>query len=194
MAQSSFDKTDGQNLIEALNEEALNDLLPEVYAELKRLAAYHLKRERPNHTLRPTELVHEAYLQLRKQHSLNLQDRAYFLSIASTIMRRILVNYAKQRQNKKHGGNGNAQISPVTLDDRTLVEFEQDTFDLLELEDVLNELARRDARAVKIIELYFYDGLTFAEIAEVLQISLRTVMREWRFAKAWLYRKLKRRD
>ncbi len=194
MPESNSDKTDEQDLFEALDNEALNDLLPEVYTELKRLAAYHLKQERPNHTLRPTELVHEVYLQLSRQHSLNLNDRAYFLSIASTIMRRILINYAKRRRRKKHGGNGNAEVSLITLNDKTLIEFEQETFDLLELENALNELAHRDVRGVKIIEMYFYGGLTFEEIAGVLDVSLRTVMREWRFAKTWLYRKMKRSD
>lgn len=188
------EKTDVENLCEALDNEALNDLLTEVYAELKRLAAYHLKYERANHTLRPTELVHEVYLQLRKQHSLNLDNHAYFLSVASTLMRRILVNHAKRKQRKKRGGDGGGEVSLITLNEKTFIEFEQDTFDLLELENALNELARRDARGVKIIELYFYGGLTFEEIAGVLDVSLRTIMREWRFAKTWLYRKLKRSD
>jgi len=190
---SNSPATDEDDFLAAFNDAALDKLVPEVYTELKRLAAYHLKRERPNHTLRPTELVHEVYLRLREQHSLNLNDRAYFLSVASTMMRRVLVNYAKRKGRKKRG-EGNAPMPLITLNERTLVEFKQDTFDLLELEDALNELARRYARGVKIIELYFYGGLTFEEIAGILKISLRTVMREWRFAKTWLYRKLKRSD
>ncbi len=178
-------------LLEALNKIALDNLLPQVYNELKRLAAHHLKNERPNHTLHPTALVHEVYLQLLKQHSLNLDDRAYFLSIASTMMRRVLVNYAKRRARKKRG-EGNADVSLITLNEKTFIAFKEDIFDLLELENALNEFARYDARGVKIIELYFYGGLTYAEIAEVLKISTRTVMREWRFAKTWLYQKLKR--
>ena len=114
----SLAEANGENdLFEASDDEALKNLFTEVYGELRRLAAHHLKNERPNHTLRPTELVHEVYLQLRKQHSLNLNDRAYFLSIASTMMRRILVNYAKRRLRKKREG----QFSLVTLDDQTLV-------------------------------------------------------------------------
>lgn len=180
-------------LLEALNKIALDNLLPQVYNELKRLAAHHLKNERPNHTLHPTALVHEVYLQLLKQHSLNLDDRAYFLSIASTMMRRVLVNYAKRRARKKRG-EGIADVSLITLNEKTFIAFNEDIFDLLELENALNELARYDARGVKIIELYFYGGLTYAEIAEVLNVSTRTVMREWRFAKTWLYLKLKRSE
>lgn len=189
MTQLDLEKAGGEDLFASFNKAALDDLLPQVYAELKRLAAFHLKNERPDHTLRPTALVHEVYLQLLKQHSLNFQDRAYFLSIASTMMRRILVNYAKHRGRKKRGA-GNADVALITLNEKTFIEFKQDIFDLLELERALNELVRYDARQVKIIELYFYGGLTYAEIAEVLGISLRTVMREWRFAKTWLYRKL----
>lgn len=194
MEQLNSDNLTRNDSFEALNKTALDNLLPQVYAELKRLAAFHLKNERPDHTLRPTALVHEVYLQLLKQHSLDFQDRARFLSVTSTIMRRILVNYAKRRSRKKRGGEGNANVSLVTLNEKTFIEFKEDTFDLLELENALNELARHDARGVKIIELYFYGGLTYTEIAEVLGVSLRTVMREWRFAKTWLYRKLKRSE
>lgn len=193
MKQLNVNNLTGEDSFEAFNKAALDDLLPQVYNELKRLAAYHLKNERPNHTLRPTALVHEVYLQLLKQHSLNLNDRAYFLSIASTLMRRVLVNYAKRRARKKRG-EGNADVSLITLNEKTFIAFKEDIFDLLELENALNELARYDARGVKIIELYFYGGLTYAEIAEVLSISTRTVMREWRFAKTWLYMKLKRSE
>lgn len=171
----------------------LDKLIPEVYAELKRLAAYHLHNERPNHTLRPTELVHEVYLLLHRQHSLDLNDRVYFLSIASSIMRRVLVNYAKWRRRKKRG-EGRENIPLDALDEKTLIAFEQSDVDVIALEEVLVELAKRDAQSVKIIELHFYGGLTFEEIAGVLGISLSTVMREWRFAKSWLYRKLKRND
>ncbi len=167
----------------------LDKLIPEVYAELKRLAAFHLHNERPNHTLHPTELVHEAYLLLHQQHSLNLNDRVYFMSIASSIMRRVLVNYAKWRRRKKRGG-GVENIPLDELDEKTLIGFEQSEVDVIELEEVLLELATRDAQAVKIIELRFYGGLTFEEIARLLGVSLSTVMREWRFARNWLYRKL----
>lgn len=190
--QPNLQQSDGEALADS-DANDLDSLVAEVYSQLKRLAAFHLRRERPNHTLRPTELVHEVYLQMSRQHSLNLGDRAYFLSVASTMMRRVLVNYAKRRQRKKRGG-ADGNVSLITLNEKTLIEFNHDAFDLLELENALNELARRDRRGVKIIELYFYGGLTFEEIAGVLGLSRRTVMREWRFAKTWLYQKLKRSD
>ena len=168
----------------------LDELVPEFYAELKRLAAYHLQNERPNHTLRPTELVHEVYLLLHKQHSLDLDDRDYFLSIASSIMRRVLVNYAVRRRRKKRG-DGGENLPLAEIEEKTLIGFEKNEVDVIALEAVLLELGKRDARAVKIVEMHFYGGLTFDEIARVLGVSLSTVMREWRFARNWLYRNLK---
>ena len=171
----------------------LDKLIPEVYSELRRLAAYHLKNERPNHTLRPAELVHEAYLLLHKQHSLDVNDRVYFLYLASSTMRRVLVNYAKRRKRIKRG-EGKENIPLDELSETTLIVFEENKVDVIALEKVLIKLAKRDAQAVKIIELYFYGGLTFDEIAQVLAVSLRTMMREWRFAKTWLYRELNGSD
>lgn len=176
-----------------LSNRNLDKLIPEVYSELRRLAAYHLQNERPNHTLRPTELVHEAYLLLCKQHSLDVDDRVYFLYLASTTMRRVLVNHAKRRKRiKRRGGTENIPLDE--LSGKTLIGFEEDKVDVIALEKVLIKLAKGDAQAVKIIELYFYGGLTFDEIAQVLAVSLRTVMREWRFAKTWLYRELNGSD
>jgi len=172
-------------------DEELNELVPKVYAELKRLAAYHMQNERPNHTLRPTELVHEVYLLLNKQHSINLNDRVYFLSIASSIMRRVLVNYAIHRRRKKRG-EGKENIPLDEIEEKTLIGFEQSEIDVIALEKALVELARHDAQCVKIIEMHFYGGLTFEEIARLLDVSLSTVMREWRFARNWLYQNLNR--
>ncbi len=186
---SEPDATSEDDFFATLDDKDLDKLIPEVYSELKRLAAYHLHNERPNHTLRPTELVHEVYLLLHKQHSLDVNDRVYFLSIASTIMRRVLVNYALRRKRKKRGeGRGNLSLGAV--EENTLIDFEQNEVDVIALEEVLIELAKRDAQAVKIIELHFYGGLTFEEIARLLDVSLSTVMREWRFARNWLYRNL----
>lgn len=176
-------------LSETFDAERLNELVSKVYTEMKRLAAYHLQNERPNHTLRPTELVHEVYVLLRKQHSLEFQDRVYFLSFASSIMRRVLVNYAKRRKRIKRG-EGKENVLLDEIREKTLVEFGQTQVDVIALERVLLELAERDARAVKIVEMRFYGGLTFEEIACVLEISLSTVMREWRFARNWLFRNL----
>ncbi len=171
----------------------LDKLIPEVYSELNRLAAFHLQNERPNHTLRPAELVHESYLLLHKQHSLDVNDRVYFLCLASSTMRRVLVNYAKRRKRIKRG-EGREHIPLDELSEKTLIDFEENKVDVIALEKLLIKLAKRDAQAVKIIELYFYGGLTFDEIAQVLGVSSRTVMREWRFAKTWLYQELKGGD
>jgi RNA polymerase sigma factor (TIGR02999 family) len=182
-----------KNLFASADGAELNKLVVEVYAELKRLAAYHLKNERPNHTLRPTELVHEVYLLLQKQHSLNLENRVFFVSLASSIMRRVLVNYAKHRNRKKRG-EGLEQVSIDDLNDKTLIDFEQNQIDVLALEESLTKLAKLDARQVKIVELHFYGGLTFEEIAGVLDISMSSVMREWRFARTWLYQNMNKSD
>jgi len=185
--------TNEVDFFDGLGDEDLNALIPKVYAELKRLAAYHLPNERPNHTLHPTELVHEVYLLLHKQHSLDFNDRVYFLSVASSIMRRILVNYAVHRKRKKRGDG--REILPLDeIEERTLIGFEHKEIDVIALEKVLLELGRRDARAAKIVEMHFYGGLTFEEIARLLDISLSTVMREWRFARNWLYRNLKHKE
>ncbi len=176
-------------MFDAIGYKDLDKLIPEVYAELKRLAAYHLRRERPNHTLRPTELVHEVYLQMVNQHSLDLQDRVYFVSLASTIMRRVLVNYAKSRNRKKRG-DGQEKVSFEDIKEKTLIDIEQNQIDIIALEESLNELAKRDERQMKIVEMHFFGGLTFDEIARVFGISLSSVMREWRFARSWLYKHL----
>jgi len=177
-------------LLESFGHLDLDKLIPEIYAELKRLAAYHLHRERANHTLRPTELVHEVYLRLAGQHSLSLEDRAYFVSLASTMMRRVLVNYAKNRNRKKRG-DGREKVSLDEAEVKTLIDVEQTRIDVIALEEVLNDLEKRDARQVKIVELHFFGGLTFQEIADALGISLRSVMRDWEFARVWLYQRLK---
>ena len=188
---SEFDVINEADLAKAFAGERLNEIVTKVYTELKRLAAYHLQNERPNHTLRPTELVHEVYLLLQRQHSLNLDDRVYFLSIASSIMRRVLVNYAIHRRRKKRG-EGSEVVAFDQIEEKTLVGFEQTEVDIIALEKVLLELAKRDARSVKIVEMHFYGGLTFDEIARILDVSLSTVMREWRFARNWLYQNLNR--
>lgn len=170
----------------AVKQQDLDNFIPKAYAELRRLAAYHLRFERPNHTLRPTDLVHEVYLRLKDQYSLNLDDRAAFFTAASSMMRRILVNHAKRRNRIKRG----AGVENVTLDEglgQTLVSMEQRLFDVLALDEALVNLANLDPRQVRIVELHFYGGLTFDEIAGILDISLSTVQREWRMARNWLY-------
>lgn len=172
------------------NTDALDELMPQVYTELKRLAGHHLKNERTNHTLSPTAVVHEVYILLRAQHSIDLNDRVYFLSLASTMMRRVLVNYAKNRKRKKRG-EGIPKVSIDSIKEITLVQFEDNQVDFIELENALNQLTKRNKRQERIVELRFFGGLKNEEIAELMGISERTVIRDWKFAKTWLYKKLK---
>jgi RNA polymerase sigma factor (TIGR02999 family) len=163
----------------------LDDFLPLVYDELKKIAAHKLAAERSNHTLQATALVHEAYLRLVEQHSVNWQNRAHFFAIAAEMMRRILVNHAESHKAKKRG-DGKTMIS---LDDAENLAAEQE-IDLIFLDNALNELAKFDASAARIVELKFFGGLTNEEAAEVLGVSDSTVKREWRMARAWLTTKL----
>ena len=167
----------------------LDGVIQETYSELRRLAAHHLKYENPDHLLRPTELVHETYLQLRKQHSLDVEDRVYFLSIASTIMRRILVNSAKYRKRKKRG-DGIPALSLESLPDIEVGKSDRNSIDVLILECALNELAEHNPRQTRIVELHCFGGLTFSEISSVMDLSRSTVMREWKEAREWLSSRL----
>lgn len=164
------------------NQAALDRLLPLVYDELHRMAAARLGRERPDHTLQPTALVHEAYLRLVDQKSADWRNRAQFFGIAATMMRRILVNHARDRAAQKRGGGGER----VSLS--AAVEWGgEPELDLIGLDDALSRLATLDARKGQIVDLKFFAGLNTEEIAEVLHVSASTVERDWRFARAWLY-------
>jgi len=164
--------------------------MPKAYAELRRLAAYHLRFERPGHTLRPTDLVHEAYIRLRRQHSIEGFSRVQFMSLASLMMRRILVNHARRRGRQKRG-DGVVDVPIELADGRTQIGFADHQVDILALEEALVRLAKFDPRQVQIVEFHFFGGLQFDEIAELLGISRSTVMREWRLARNWLYLQLK---
>ncbi len=168
------------------NRENLDEFLPLVYGELKKIAAYKLSLERGNHTLQATALVHEAYLRLIDQHSVDWQNRAHFFAIASEMMRRILVNYAESRNAQKRG-DGQTLIS---LDDVDVLADKSNEVDLIFLDNALNELAEFDKTQAKIVELKFFGGLTNEEAAEVLGVSESTIKREWRMARAWLTTKL----
>ena len=165
--------------------ESLDEFLPVVYDELKRIAARKLASERRNHTLQATALVHEAYLRLIDQHSVNWQNRAHFFALAAEMMRRILVNYAESHNAKKR----NEGKTLVSLDDAEPVAGEA-AVDLIFLDNALRELAEFDPPAARIVELKFFGGLTNEEAAEVLGVSDSTVKREWRAARAWLTTKL----
>jgi RNA polymerase sigma factor (TIGR02999 family) len=170
------------------DKEALDQLMPVVYDELRRLAQNYLSRERPDHTLQTTALVHEAYLRLVDQKSVNWQNRAQFFGIAARMMRRILINHAKERQAKKRQGHA----TRVSLDDAVNF-FEKRELDLASLDEALNELAILDPQQAQIVELRFFGGLTIEEVSEVLEISPATTKREWDSAKLWLRRQLLRR-
>jgi RNA polymerase sigma-70 factor, ECF subfamily len=162
--------------------QALDQALPLVYDELHRLAAQYLARERPNHTLQPTALVNEAYLRLIGQQRTDWRNRAQFIGIAANMMRRILVNYARDRSAAKRGG-GRERVSLSLVE----ISSDQSEVDLIALEDALTRLAALDPRKAKVVDLRFFGGLTMDEIAEVLETSRATVEREWSFARAWLY-------
>lgn len=164
-------------------EDGPDGTLPVVYAELRRLAAAYLSRERQGHTLQPTALVHEAYLRLTDQRQIDWTNRAQFIGLAAVMMRRILVNHARDRIADKRGGG--AEHVPLTLAGEGIGAPE---VDLLDLHEALNDLTETDPRKGRIVELKFFGGLTTAEIAENLGLSVATVERDWKFARAWLYR------
>ena len=161
---------------------ALDQMLPLVYEELRRLAAHYLSREPTGHTLQPTALVHEAYLRLIDQRRADWTNRAQFLGLAAGMMRRILVNRARDRVAAKRGG-GAERVSLSLVD----AASGGPDVELIALEDALERLAALDPRKARVVELKFFGGLTIQEIAEVLQVSGATVEREWSFARAWLY-------
>jgi RNA polymerase sigma factor (TIGR02999 family) len=161
----------------------LDDVFPLVYDELRRLAAQHLGRERPNHTLQPTELVHETYMRLVSQHSVNWGDRVQFFGVASQMMRRILVNHALALRTEKRGGG--TTIITLAPEHDTPHELE---VDVLALDEALVTLASIDARQARVVELRFFGGLNIDETAQLLGISAATVKREWTTAKLWLRR------
>lgn len=166
--------------------EAADALLRLVYDELRRQAHYYLQKERRGHTLQTTALVHEAYLKLIKQKSFAWENRSQFFGVAATIMRRILIDYAKTRHRAKRGG----ESDPLPLEDALTVSVSDSNFDLLELDEALNRLAEREANLARVVELRFFSGLDVPETAEVLGVSESTVKRDWAMAKAWLHREL----
>jgi RNA polymerase sigma factor (TIGR02999 family) len=167
------------------DEQALHDLVPIVYEELHRLAHYHLRSERPDHTLQSTALVHEAYVRLIGGQPVELQNRDHFFAVASRLMRQILVDFARNRKAAKRDGGLRVSLSdamdvPIASDD-----------DLLALDRALDELARLDERQARIVELKFFSGLSSSAAASVLDISRATVDREWATARLWLHRHIR---
>src|SRR5258705_7465187 len=164
------------------DQEALDELIPLVYDELRRLARRYMRRESQDHTLQTSALVNEAYLRLIDQRSVQWQNRAHFFGVAAQLMRRILVNHARSRSRVKRGG----RMQVVSLDEQAVVAKE--VSEVIALDVALKNLAEMDPRKSQIVEMKFFGGLTNEEVAEVLKVTSRTVEREWRKAKAWLYR------
>lgn len=164
---------------------ALDKLMPLVYDELRRIAKRSQRRERSNHTVQATALVHEAYLKLVDQRHVRWQDRAHFFGVAAQVMRRILVDQARRRHAAKRGSGS----KPVSLTEIALAA-EAPEVDLVAIDDLLQRLAARDRRQSQIVELRFFGGLTIEETAEVLRLSPATIKGEWRLARAWLYGEL----
>ncbi len=167
------------------NQDALGELMPLVYRELRRRAGSYLRRERSGHTLSPTALVHETYLQLVDQTLVDCGSRAQFFAMSANLMRQILVHHAERRLAAKRGGGRNVPLEEAG----SLVQ--QPRLDMIALDDALKKLARIDQRQSRIVELRFFGGLTEEEVADLLEVSMATVKRDWRIAKAVLWTELR---
>ena len=189
MAESSI--ADTTQLLRAWadgDSQALEQLTPRVYRELRRVAAHLLQNERPGQTLQSADLVHEVYLRLVKARELNWQDRAHFFAVSATLMRRILLDRARRRVAAKRGG----KAQPLDLN-RTLDIVQIKARELVALDDALHALAEVDPRKSRIVELRFFGGLSVKETAEVVKVSSDTVMQDWKVARAWLLTELSSR-
>ncbi len=183
-----IESTDATQILAEWNggdEDAPARLMPLVYQELQRRAAEYLRRERPDHTLQATALVHEAYLQLVDQSRATWKGRAHFCTVAAQLMRRILVEHARAHNTEKRGG----KLQKVYLDETRELSRGSDV-DLVRVDDALRSFARTYPRESSVVEMKFFGGMETREIAEVLSVSAKTVLRDWSFAKAWLRREL----
>jgi RNA polymerase sigma factor (TIGR02999 family) len=171
------------------DKEALHKLTPLVYEELHRLAHQYIRRERPGHTLQTTALVNEAYLRLVEQKDVEWQSRAHFFAVSAQVMRHILVDYARQHASAKRGG----KVERVTLDDKATVSRKRAS-ELVALDEAMQALEEIHPRRSQVVELRYFGGLNNKEASEVLKVSEATIERDWRFAKAWLYRELSSSD
>jgi RNA polymerase sigma-70 factor (ECF subfamily) len=170
------------------NRAALEELLPLVYDELHRQAARYLRRERVGHTLQTTALIHEAYLRLIDQRDVRWQSRTHFFAIAAQMMRRVLIDYARAKHREKRGGDD----VRLSFDAVNLVATDENSVDLIALDQALERLAEMDEQQARVVELRYFGGLSLEETAEVLHISRATTARDWDVAKAWLRRELTR--
>ena len=167
-------------------EDVVDQILPVVYDELRRLAGSYLRRERSDHTLQPTALVHEAYMKLIDHKQVRWQNRAHFFGIAAQVMRRILMDHARKHKADKRGGSA----EKLPIDEEILVVSNESSSQLLALDDALKTLAQMDPDKAKIVELRYFGGLSIEETAEVMGVSVPTINRHWKLAKAWLYGQL----
>lgn len=188
-ARPASEITEGlRDWTENRRDDSADALLKLVYKELHRQAHRYLQKERAGHTLQTTALVHEAYLKLAEQKSVVWESRSHFFAIAATMMRRILIDYAKTKHRIRRGG----VQSDLPLENALTIRVSESDFDLLALDEALDRLSAKEARLAKIVELRFFSGLDVVETAEVLGSSESTVKREWQMAKAWLHRELTR--
>jgi RNA polymerase sigma factor (TIGR02999 family) len=181
---SAHDVTELLQAWSAGEEEALERLTPIVQAELHRIAKRYLSKERPGHTLQPTALVNEAYVRLINWKNVRWQNRAHFFGVSAQLMRRILVDFARRRPRVK-----SFEIRHVAMDEALIVPAQRDA-DLVALDEALTALAKVDERKARIVELRFFGGLTFEEVAEVMNLSKITIVRDWNKAKVWLFHEL----
>lgn len=191
MERSEIRPSKSQNVTELLinwgegDKQALDQLLPIVYGELRRQAGRYLRKERVGHTLQTTALIHEAYIRLIDQRRVKWQNRSHFFGIAAQLMRRILVDHARTKQRLKRGGSD----LRVSLAEATVTAKSKD-LDVVALDEALEKLAVLDQQQARIVELRFFSGLTVEETAEVMSLSPATIKRDWSMAKAWLHREL----
>ena len=171
------------------DENALNQLMPLVYAELHRIARRLWSQHQPGNTLQPTALINEAYLKMANAESTTFQDRCHFFAVASTAMRQILVNHAKNRLTSKRGGG----VVVVPLDEIQRAA-DQEAREIVSLHEALETLQTVDLRKSKVVEMRYFGGLSIEETAEALRVSIGTVNREWRLARSWLIREMKRQS
>jgi len=188
MAASQHEVTELLRQWRSGDKEALDKLAPLVYDELHRLAHQYISRERPDHTLQTTALVNEAYLRLVEQKDVDWESRAHFFAVSAQVMRHILVDYARQHASAKRGG----EFQKVALEEQAIVSRER-AAELVVLDEAMQALHEIHPRRSRVVELRYFGGLNNKEASEVLKVSETTIERDWRFAKAWLYRELQAR-
>jgi RNA polymerase sigma-70 factor (ECF subfamily) len=188
MSESPIDVTMLLKEISKGNQDAMSKLVPMVYEELRRLAAYYLRRERSDHTLQATALVHEAYLRLVDQRHVDWKNRNHFFGVAAQLMRRVLLMHAREHHAAKRGGGA----QKISLDE-TAVFSPAQADELVFLDELLTRLAALDAQQARIVEFRFFAGLSVEETAELMNVSTATVKRDWAMAKAWLAREISKR-